>query len=354
MSTAPDSTSPTWSASAMSSSPAIRTTTLSVVVSTSTVQVLSVNRVGTLANEELSSICSSEQGLGTALSRCRRFGPYRSGRATSIQQVTLRLKPRPTWQYFLRELRPQLVDGFRSSSSSADLAFFFGLAIGCRVLFDQAEDRLLQQRTNEAGSVLQISVTGVRAPLDAAAKIAEATDGDPAVFTNDPRPGRRERKPARATHRRPCFASATPRRSPCSATPSHFPTAPTAPFRRCSTRPSQSRRRRPPNSSSYSISSPPGHASSATPSRRGNTDATLCRVRGAHPVARPQRAATRTDQPFAQLDYAIYIGDQPTTDHLLSASVRDLPLEGRTAEKVDRVRQQSAAARHDADRKPQR
>ena len=39
----------------------------------------------------------------------------------------------------------------------------------------------------------------------------------------------------------------------------------------------------------------------------------------------------RTDEPFEQLDYAIYLGDEPTDDHLLGASVRDLPLDGRTS-----------------------
>ena len=42
----------------------------------------------------------------------------------------------------------------------------------------------------------------------------------------------------------------------------------------------------------------------------------------------------RTDEPFSQLDYAIYLGDQPTTDHLLGASVRNLPITGRTAQQA--------------------
>ena len=42
----------------------------------------------------------------------------------------------------------------------------------------------------------------------------------------------------------------------------------------------------------------------------------------------------RTDQPFSQLDYAVYLGKAPTTDHLLGASVRDLPLHGRTAQSI--------------------
>ena len=60
------------------------------------------------------------------------------------------------------------------------LAIFLGLAAGCRLLFDQTEDRLLDQRTKEAGSALQLSVNQIRAPLDAAAKLAQATNGDDA------------------------------------------------------------------------------------------------------------------------------------------------------------------------------
>ena len=50
------------------------------------------------------------------------------------------------------------------------------------MLFDQTEDRLLDQRTKEASSALQLSVNQIRAPLDAAAKLAQATNGDPDAF----------------------------------------------------------------------------------------------------------------------------------------------------------------------------
>ena len=62
------------------------------------------------------------------------------------------------------------------------LVIFVGLAAGSRYLFDRTEDRLLQQRTAEAGAALQISVGQIRAPLDAGAKLAEATNGDAQAF----------------------------------------------------------------------------------------------------------------------------------------------------------------------------
>ena len=50
-------------------------------------------------------------------------------------------------------------------------------------MFDQTEDRLPDQRTKEAGSALQLSVNQIRAPLDAAAKLAQATT-DPFVVVD--------------------------------------------------------------------------------------------------------------------------------------------------------------------------
>ncbi|HZY06829.1 MAG TPA: hypothetical protein VFE69_03755, partial [Ilumatobacteraceae bacterium] len=64
----------------------------------------------------------------------------------------------------------------------AGLALFLGLATASRVLYNQTENRLLRQRTNEAGQALQISVGNLKAPLDAAAALALATDGDAAKF----------------------------------------------------------------------------------------------------------------------------------------------------------------------------
>ena len=62
------------------------------------------------------------------------------------------------------------------------LVIFLGLAIGSRMLYDQTENRLLHQRASEAGAALQLTVNQVKAPLDAAAKLAAATNGDAASF----------------------------------------------------------------------------------------------------------------------------------------------------------------------------
>jgi hypothetical protein len=53
------------------------------------------------------------------------------------------------------------------------------------------------------------------------------------------------------------------------------------------------------------------------------------RVLSADPYTR-----RRTDQPFAQLDYAMYLGSPASPDTLLGASERELPLRGRTSSAI--------------------
>src|SRR3954447_21916096 len=62
------------------------------------------------------------------------------------------------------------------------LALFLGLAGASRALYNQTEDRLLQQRTSEAGQATALRVSQMHAPLEATASVAFATDGDGATF----------------------------------------------------------------------------------------------------------------------------------------------------------------------------
>ncbi len=213
------------------------------------------------------------------------------------------------------------------------LALFLGLAVGCRVLFDQTEDRLLQQRTNEAAATLQIGVNGVKAPLDAAAKIAEETDGDPAVFAKiiGPVIGTGPGTSYTAAVLYP-VGSTTPIAEV--GEPIVLPTAGDAGLQamldEATTEPPKADTPQPfvvldlldvgPRKLGYAIASARADARYVAYAERALTP--------------DPNVRTRTDQPFAQLDYAIYIGSEPTADHLLSASVRDLPLQGRTAEKT--------------------
>jgi len=212
------------------------------------------------------------------------------------------------------------------------LTLFLGLAAGCWVLFNQSEDRLLQQRTNEAGQVLQVGVTGVRAPLDAAAKIAEETDGDPAVFDNiiglivGTGPGKSYTSAAlfRVGDTTPIAQIGEPLVLPTEgegAVQAMLDAAVEPP---------------PANTQPLVVLDllevGPRKLGYAVPNAAGGGQYVAYAERTLSP---DPNVRTRTDQPFAQLDYAIYIGPAATADHLISASGRNLPLEGRTAEKVN-------------------
>ena len=59
----------------------------------------------------------------------------------------------------------------------------FGLlALGAWAVGDQSEDSLLRRQTDEASVVLASSIESFRAPLDGAARAARATEGDPDTF----------------------------------------------------------------------------------------------------------------------------------------------------------------------------
>ncbi len=62
------------------------------------------------------------------------------------------------------------------------LALTAGFSIGTRLLRNRNEDRLLDQRVNEAATVASSSIAGTRAPLAAAAALAETTNGDARSF----------------------------------------------------------------------------------------------------------------------------------------------------------------------------
>ena len=74
------------------------------------------------------------------------------------------------------------------------LVVFGVLSVACWSFYDDAEHRLLEDRTGEASALLAVSVAQVRSPLDSAATLARVTDGDPgAVRAVAVRRGRRRR-----------------------------------------------------------------------------------------------------------------------------------------------------------------
>ena len=204
------------------------------------------------------------------------------------------------------------------------LAIFLGLAAGCRLLYGQTEDRLLEQRTSEAGAALQVSVSQTKAPLDAAAKLAAATNGDADLFAKvvDPYLGTETGQFTSAALYR--IGSATPlvavgapivlpTDGPNSAT-SMLASATTHPFVIVNLLGGEAR-----------------HLGYAVADAAKNPQWV---VYGERTLSVDPNIRRRTDEPFSQLNYAIYLGDQPTSDHLLGASVRNLPFRGRSAEQV--------------------
>lgn len=204
------------------------------------------------------------------------------------------------------------------------LAVFGGLAAGCRILYDQTENRLLNQRTSEAAVALQLSIGGIKSPLDAAAKVAEATDGDATTFTSivSPSVGSDKTLTSVALYR---VGDPTPIAvvGPALALPNEGSNSTTSVFDRAAKHPfvvvdllhsGEGRRL------GYAVAD-----STRTP---------RFVAYGERQLSPDPNVRQRNDQPFAQLDYAIYLGEQPDSDKLLGSSLRDLPITGRHASRA--------------------
>jgi serine phosphatase RsbU (regulator of sigma subunit) len=197
-----------------------------------------------------------------------------------------------------------------------------GLATASRALYNQTENRLLRQRTSEAGQALEISVSNLKSPLDAAAALALGTDGDAAKFAALIKPYISPKYFSSASLYR--IGSTTPittvgiqtsLATDGDATAAALSSAAKNPFVIVNLLHGDTRRL------GYAVADAP-------------KDAAKYVVYAERTLNPDPNARQRTDQPFAQLDYAIYLGDKAEADNLLSSSVRDLPLEGRTAEKL--------------------
>jgi len=200
---------------------------------------------------------------------------------------------------------------------------FLGLAAASRELFNQTENRLLRQRTSEAGQALQVNVGNLKGPLDAAAALAVATDGDGAKFSQmmiaSVGTGTGKQFSSAALYR---IGSTTPIASvgiPTSLAndgdarvAAMLDSATKKPFVVVDLLEGEQRRL------GYAVAD-----------ARKKPEFVVYAERTLNP---DPNARQRTDQPFAQLDYAIYLGDHASADNLVSSSLRDLPIEGRTAQ----------------------
>ncbi len=196
------------------------------------------------------------------------------------------------------------------------LAVFAGLSVACRVIHDQSEQRLLQEHTDEASAVLAVSVGQIRAPLDGAATLARVTDGDTAAFDAAMTPYVGDGKPFtsaalyRVGEADPVAVLGLPLgvdQQPTISADQPFVIVDLLASRRLG----------------YAV----GTGAGAEPEFI---------VYGERTLSADPNVRRRTDEPFSQLDYAIYLGKDEQADHLLGASVRDLPIHGRRASAVSK------------------
>ncbi|MGD9998864.1 MAG: PP2C family protein-serine/threonine phosphatase [Ilumatobacteraceae bacterium] len=198
------------------------------------------------------------------------------------------------------------------------LLVFAAFSIACWVLYDQTEQRLLEERADEAAAVLTVAVGQVRIPLNAAATLAEVTDGNPAAFEDA------------------MSAYVGPEQSFTGA--GLFAIDSTTPITTLgSIGLGEDEERRLAELFTAAEAEPFVIVNLLSSGRRlgyGVVDsATNPRflVYGERTLSPDPNVRRRTDEPFADLDYAIYVGTEEVGSALLGSSLSDLPIEGRRA-----------------------
>jgi serine phosphatase RsbU (regulator of sigma subunit) len=204
----------------------------------------------------------------------------------------------------------------------AGLVVVGAAAIVTELLHHDTEQRLLDQRTGEAGAILATAISGLQPPLSSAAELAEATNGDPAAFQ-----AVMGRLVGNATGTR--FTAAT-LYSVDSTEPIISLGDPTAlgaggPAR------VQDMLDRAVKAQQLSVTDlldlPGRHVGYAYKSARAPARFVVYAE-----TALPQStSSSRTTGPFEDLEYATYM-DSVSADRLLYASVADVPLTGRTSQ----------------------
>jgi serine phosphatase RsbU (regulator of sigma subunit) len=199
------------------------------------------------------------------------------------------------------------------------LVIFAALSVASWVLYDQAEQRLLEERTGEALQVLTVAVGNLQAPIEAAATIAGASDGNPDFFVATmadevgapPRPFT-SAVLYRVSDGQPISALGAPVDLPAQGHTSVASIAETA------------------TSNDFVV------VDLLTEGRRlgyaavDHKDQPQYLVYAERQLNPEPNATRRTDEPFAQLDYAIYLNEEQP-DHLISTSlaISDLPIDSR-------------------------
>ena len=203
----------------------------------------------------------------------------------------------------------------------AGLIVFAVLALTSWLIYDDAEQNLLEQRTDEASSVLEVSVANIKTPLDGAAMVARVTDGDPDDFAMslEDRVGIDSQFTAVGL-----FRIGSDRAVATIGDQLALEGEGTAAIEQLV------------------------RSAAETPFvivdllDRGRTlgyavvddpDDPRYVVYAERTLSPDPNVRRRTDEPFSGLDYAIYLGEE-APDNLLGSSVRELPIEGRRATKL--------------------
>jgi serine phosphatase RsbU (regulator of sigma subunit) len=202
----------------------------------------------------------------------------------------------------------------------AGLLVVAGATIVTEVLHRDTEQRLLDQRTGEAGAVLVTAISGLQTPLASAAELAEATNGDEAGF---------RAVMGRLVGDGKQFIGAS-----LYAVDSTDPLVAVGGATVLSTaEPTRVRAMldaavAAPQLSVVDLLDLPGrHIGYAFTSFEDPARYVVYAE-----AALPQRS--RTTGPFQDLDYATYLGADPSTSELLFTSVAEMPIRGRTSHTV--------------------
>jgi hypothetical protein len=204
----------------------------------------------------------------------------------------------------------------------AGAVLFGALAVIARVVANENEQRLLQEQTNQAAALLTVSIGQVQSPLTGAARTAAATDGNGVVFD-------------RIT--RPLLSGATPYNTimlidvqsgdivdQLGAPPALLAAGPAG------LQPVLDRARQ----NQLVVVDLLSHNRTLGYAVPDDPKSPRYVVYGERLLRPDPSTRTRTDQPFSQLDYALYLGSQQNPQYLLSATRADLPIGGRRATSV--------------------
>lgn len=194
---------------------------------------------------------------------------------------------------------------------------FVVLSIASWVLYDQTENRLLDQRTREAAAVLEVAIGQIRAPLDAAALLAAATDGDAEAF---------DRAMASSVGEGRAYTSALLFRAGSSGPVAAVGVPAVLDADRVAALFA--------SGASFKVVDLLADGRRLGYAVADNSQSPRYVVYGERTLSPDPSVRQRNDEPFSQLDYAVYLGGAANPDKVLGGSVADLPMTGRTAEKA--------------------